>query len=455
MLSVALVGNTANASVSINEIAWMGGLNSANHEWIEIFNDSDSAINVDGWTIKDSQSLLINLAGSIGSNAYVVLERTSEESAPGTAFLIYTGALVNSGTTLVLANSAGEIIDQVTGGIDWENIGGDNTTKETAQYTTSGWVTDVGTPGAINGPGRVEEVVLPEEDLGENDIPVVTNNTVRITKTSRNDSSSTIVLKNTDSKMVLEVDAQSVGYVNQKLNFRVLTKGLGSNDSKLVSYEWNFGDSNIASSSKVEHTYKYPGNYVITIHAKSGKKEQITRHEITILPVKFSLSLNEEGNIQINNDSSYDVDMSGYILKGDNRLVFPPRSIIKAFGTITIDLDRVSDGKEYDYRLYDAQQKLLTSTSDIDTFQNEEDLYLNSDLDIPSSKKEILSASLDQVIVPEVEIDDNLIEPKSEIDLSKNTEDLPNDKNDHNRWPYLALVALLLFVMVSIPWLKK
>jgi len=112
-----LLPYSAQAAVSISEVAWMGSSASANHEWIELHNDG-SAQDVSGWTLSDGVNLSIDLTGTISQNSYAVLERTSEDSAPGTAFLVYTGALVNTGATLRLTRSDGSLVDQVSGGTD-------------------------------------------------------------------------------------------------------------------------------------------------------------------------------------------------------------------------------------------------------------------------------------------------------------------------------------------------
>ncbi len=457
LISIALAGNPAYAAVSINEVAWMGGIDSANHEWIEIYNNSDSSLVVDGWTLTDGVNLIINLVGTIGSNAYAVLERTSEESSPGTAFFIYTGALVNTGATLILTNSDGEIVDQITGGADWQNIGGDNTTKETAQYTASGWVTDEGTPGAVNGAGRVEEIALPEETItvGNTNIPT------KSSKSSKNSSSASVILKNPETKMTLVTDVQNIGYVNQKIIFRVTAGGLSEADGKLVHYEWNFGDSYIATTSKSEHSYKYPGNYVVTVYAKNKKLEQVSRHEITILPVNFSLTFSEEGDLQINNDSAYDVDISGYLVRGSNSVILPPRSVISAFGTITLDTNRLNNsGNNSDIILYDAKRNLLTSTQEMDLDSSTEDL---------SSSQENLSFALVNEILPFVSNSDFDFNPKlaeaseiSDFKVDANKREvieIDNSTTSKNasepRWPYLALFILLLVATFSIFVTKK
>ena len=41
---------SSSASVIINEVAWMGGVDSANHEWIELYNSGNESVDISGWT---------------------------------------------------------------------------------------------------------------------------------------------------------------------------------------------------------------------------------------------------------------------------------------------------------------------------------------------------------------------------------------------------------------------
>ena len=68
------------------------------------------------------RNLNIDLSGLLSVNSYAVLERTSDDTVLGEAFLIYNGALVNGGATLVLKDENGQIMDQVAGGENWQNI---------------------------------------------------------------------------------------------------------------------------------------------------------------------------------------------------------------------------------------------------------------------------------------------------------------------------------------------
>ncbi len=447
------------ASVSFSEVAWMGSVDSANYEWIELYNSGTEAVPVEGWSINDGLNLNINLSGVIGSNSYAVLERTSEESAPGAAFLIYTGALVNTGVTLILKNNNGDIVDQVPGGEDWQNIGGDNTTKETAQYTTSGWVTDVPTPGTKNNLGRVEEEVV-----------VVPKSTTNSSKTSSGGSSkssaATVPLNNTETKMVLTTEIQSVAYVNQNVAFKAKVKGLDENSGRRVRYEWNFGDSYYAASTSAKHSYRYPGTYIVTVYARKDKEEQTARHEITVLPVNFSITKNDRGDIQINNDAPYDVDISGYVLKGLESIIFPPRTVIVSKGTITIEARRLKGQTEALIVLYDNKRNLLASTYD-SKYLIEKEFEEKVNLEYPPvvnanyyNKPAVDSkpvTNLENFNFLATEADANTETKEIETDFSTNSvqketssDDEPAQERRELKWPYLAFISLLLVAIAGI-----
>lgn len=334
LLCIVPIG--AQAAITFSEVAWMGGVTSANHEWIELHNDGE-AIDVANWKISDGMNLDVPLAGTIGAGETVVLERTSDDTVSGAAFLIYTGALVNTGATLSIKRSDGSLEDQVSGGENWQNIGGDNVTKETAQYTKKGWVTASPTPGRVA--TEAEATTKPPENVETTPLTTSGKNTAAA---SRKSSGETVRLVLPERTLQLKIDAQAVAYVHQPITLSVTSSGVGDTLIASLKYEWNFGDGTTATGQEVTHEYAYPGTYVVTSYGGFKRQAQVARQEITILPVEVSLTTNTAGDVQVNNDSPYELDLSGYQITSSKRFMFPPRSIILPGQTITVPRQKVA-----------------------------------------------------------------------------------------------------------------
>ncbi len=348
ILLVALALPTAaNAAIVMNEVAWMGTDISANDEWIELLNTVDTNVALDGWVLDDGMNLEIPLTGSLASGQYAVLERTDDSSAPGSAFLIYTGALTNTGATLTLFRSDGAIEDRIVGGENWEQIGGDNVTKETGQYTEKGWITAVATPGTSN---AMSETIKNSEESGEGDISSA--------KTSKRERVSLVL---SDAELSLSVEAPNTVYVRQPVYFEVEPSGLGEVIMDSLSYEWNFGDMHTAAGKEVVHTFQYPGEYVVTVRGTYARHEQIARMNVVVLPVKFSITKNLRGDIQIHNDARYEVTISGYTLVGEKSFVFPAQTIMLPGATITVPKEVLGTLNKKQIQLLDIEHTLAVA----------------------------------------------------------------------------------------------
>ena len=93
-------------NVVINEIAWMGTNASYSDEWIELYNNSDYAIDIKNWKLEaNDKSPEIFLKGQIPAKGFFLLERTNDETLPDIkADLIYKGNLSNKGEYLKIIN---------------------------------------------------------------------------------------------------------------------------------------------------------------------------------------------------------------------------------------------------------------------------------------------------------------------------------------------------------------
>lgn len=145
-------------TVVINEIAWMGTSVSPNDEWIELYNQSDLPLDLEGWQLRAIDGTpTIKLAGIIPARGFYLLERTNDESASeASADQIYQGALNNSGEQLQLFDKQGNLVDEADALKGWP--AGDNESKQTIERNNKGWqssTSPAGTPKKPNSQGAL------------------------------------------------------------------------------------------------------------------------------------------------------------------------------------------------------------------------------------------------------------------------------------------------------------
>ncbi|MCL6642197.1 MAG: lamin tail domain-containing protein [Candidatus Bipolaricaulota bacterium] len=110
--------------VVISEVAWMGTAANSAHEWIELYNNTTQAINLNGWRIvsltDNSPNFTISSANcsnlTIPAKGFFLLERTSNSTVSDIAAdCIYTGALSDTGEALALRDPSNNTIDTANG----------------------------------------------------------------------------------------------------------------------------------------------------------------------------------------------------------------------------------------------------------------------------------------------------------------------------------------------------
>ncbi|MBI5254259.1 lamin tail domain-containing protein, partial [Candidatus Falkowbacteria bacterium] len=141
---------------------------SGDKEWVEMYNNSASVIDLTDWTIEEGSGLKTKLSGGLGFGAYMVFERAS---------------LNNSGDIILLKDSTDQIIDKVAYG-NWDD----------------GNVAD-NAPVATKGQSVVRENVTADSGVDSADFKV----TAKITKASANELIIPIVLIDTGAQQTQAV----------------------------------------------------------------------------------------------------------------------------------------------------------------------------------------------------------------------------------------------------------
>ena len=137
--------------VVLNEIAWMGSTGSSSDEWIELYNNTASDIDLTGWTLNAADGTpSITLAGTIPAGGHFLLERTDDSTVPGVAAdQIYTGGMGNAGEVLDLRDLSSTLQDKVDA---WHaGVSGTRQTMQRVDTTLPGTQASNWTDGPVDG----------------------------------------------------------------------------------------------------------------------------------------------------------------------------------------------------------------------------------------------------------------------------------------------------------------
>ena len=152
----------AQNKIIFNEVAWMGTLESANDEWIELKNISGGEVNLTGWQLLDKEQqikIIFDSKDRASVGGFYLLERTDDDSVPRIAAdFVYTGGLNNTNEALYLFDENCQLQDEIEAFPDWP--AGDNSSKRTMERKSNlGWQASVrsgGTPKRENSSGYIK-----------------------------------------------------------------------------------------------------------------------------------------------------------------------------------------------------------------------------------------------------------------------------------------------------------
>ena len=176
------VAMPVHAFIIINEVAWMGSPIDEvepkqwwRYEWLELYNQSDNSISLNGWSIelsRDEIDYVIPLLGFILPNEYYLIVSSDKISNYDLNYSNLSGKFRNSGQLVQLKNSAGIVVDPIDAKEGWHS--GDNDAKLTMSKREDGtWGESVdpgGTPRVKNAILKIEET---KKDLPE--VPIDTS----------------------------------------------------------------------------------------------------------------------------------------------------------------------------------------------------------------------------------------------------------------------------------------
>lgn len=338
----------ASAQVVINEIAWMGTAVSANDEWIELYNSGSALSNLEGWTLQaedGSPNIVIDdrcANTAIAAGGYYVFERTDDDSVSGVAAdCIYTGALGNTGELLRLKNASGSTVDTIDASGGWP--GGDNTSKETMQRTSTGaWITAQGTPRAVN-----VGVAAQQQSSADTSTESDTSTNAAAQTGPGGGSSPTYVPPEKLPRISVYAGRDIEAVVGEEVSFYGEAYGFSDELLENARYLWNFGDADVREGQRITHVYAFPGTYTARLHVSSGMHTALD--DITVTISKNSVTISEVlpgagGWVELHNAGAHAVHAGGWAIfvRSLNRnfilpagMVIAPRSYVVLLSATT------------------------------------------------------------------------------------------------------------------------
>ncbi|MFH1966368.1 MAG: lamin tail domain-containing protein [Patescibacteria group bacterium] len=316
----------ATGDVLINEIAWMGIETATSNEWIELYNNSDSPIDIKDWSIygADTEKCLNfsdadgNVTTIIPKYGYLIYANNEDNVKDVNEINIVdiwdTSIGMNNTSpgqiilydTLNCQNDAIDIVNQTD---SW--LAGDNNTKQTMEWNGSTWQTSQdagGTPKAQNS-------ILSQQTATSTD----TSNT---TNTSSSDS--------TNHPPFAVAGPNITALTNQEILFDASESYDMNNDP--ITYFWNFGDGATDIEEQTTHTYTYPGQYLVSLLVSDGTFSDLDI--ITINIYERSVIINEFSNkwIELYNQSDQIANLTDWQLTNglgsSSPFIFPANSLI-------------------------------------------------------------------------------------------------------------------------------
>lgn len=290
-------------------------------EWIELYNDTGSAIDLSNLTISIKGGNAVtttNLQGgtSLPTGSYAIVGSTVSSQ---TKFLQdypnYTGILFKSSISLV--NTGTTSIDIKLGGATVNSLSSYTPAKEgsTLSLVSGSFVLSNPTPGADN-------QATPNDSSSSTSTSTTSSNQGAISQLSP---------PSADIILYMPFDKTVVAGAETEFNTSGMTRaGKEIND---LNYLWSFGDGGQAMGTSTLYRYAYAGRYIAQVEGGNNYVKGVGRMNVRVVAPDISIANIGQGKygeyVDINNPNNYDLDLSQWKLSFDGKAFpFPKNTLI-------------------------------------------------------------------------------------------------------------------------------
>ena len=331
IICLLISGVLQSKALIINEIMSNPVGDDGGREWVELYNNSSSTIDISQLTISIKGGTAIpvtNLSGGsiIQSKGYAIIGSTVSGA---TKFLqdypTYSGPLFKSSISLV--NTGVTSLEIKLNGISVDQLTSYTAAKEgyTLSLINGSFVVSTPTPGMDN-----QDVI--------ND-----SNTSQATSTT---SATTTANQVTVAQMtppladiILYMPFEKVAVAGAETDFSAFAMTRANKPIDNLLYTWAFGDGGQSTGSSTKYRYVYPGRYITQAETGNGYIVGAGRTVVRVVAPDIEIKGISSGKygtyVDILNPNSYDLDFSQWKLMINNSYFNFPKNTIIAGDSIT------------------------------------------------------------------------------------------------------------------------
>jgi hypothetical protein len=309
----------------INEIMSNPTGDDGGREWIEIYNNSSSTVDISSLTvsIKGGSFVVVTpISGGVmlDPNGYAIIASTVSGT---TKFLqdypAFSGPLFRSSISLV--NTGATSIEIKVGGVTVDSLMSYTAAKEGLTYSRINGTFATGSPT----PGAENQAVV---DDTNGQATTSTTNTSQTTIAQMSPPSADVILYTSPEKVV-------VAGAESTFSVFGLTRAGKSIDN--MTYSWAYGDGGQGVGSTTIYRYAYPGRYILQVEGTNTYVIGSARSSIRVVAPEITITNISNGKygsyIDIENPNDYDLDFSQWKLVIDGAVFpFPKNTLIGGNG---------------------------------------------------------------------------------------------------------------------------
>lgn len=329
------------AEIYINEIMYDLEGSDDKKEWVEIYNDSPSEVDLKDWRFNDGSNHILNEPPANGGRGSLILPAfgyailASDATTTIANYSSYFGIVIdtvmslsNTSETLKIIDASGAVMDTIS----YNSLMGANGDGKTLQKISGSWIAAVFTPGASNAGGGSSSA----------------NSSSSLSDSSQSSSSVSSVADSgggsvswpDEPQIYANAGKDKTGIAGADVLFEGKALGIKKEPLQNARYLWNFGDGASGEGQNVKHIYKYPGNYIAVLDVSSGQYSVSDRTNVKIAANELIVSEANNEFIKLKNNSGVTLDISGWFLRGEGVLFkFPESSFVAANSDLTISSD--------------------------------------------------------------------------------------------------------------------